>query len=132
MLEVPVIAAPMAGGPSTPELAAAVTNAGGLGFIAAGLIPAELLAQRIAAARRLTSGPLGVNLFAPQPATGSSAQFDFYASTLTDEAARYRVLLGEPRHDDDDWAAKMTSSVIYAPKWCHLPSVCRRCTRTNA
>ena len=107
MLEVPVIAAPMAGGPSTPELAAAVTNAGGLGFIAAGLIPAELLAQRIAAARRLTSGPLGVNLFAPQPASGSSAQFDVYASTLTDEAARYRVLLGEPRHDDDDWAAKM-------------------------
>lgn len=107
MLEVPVIAAPMAGGPSTPELAAAVTNAGGLGFIAAGLIPAELLAQRIAAARRLTSGPLGVNLFAPQPATGSSAQFDVYASTLTDEAARYRVLLGEPRHDDDDWAAIM-------------------------
>src|ERR1700693_11773 len=107
MLEVPVIAAPMAGGPSTPELAAAVTNAGGLGFIAAGLIPAELLAQRIAAARRLTSGPLGVNLFAPQPTTGSSAQFDVYASTLTDEAARYRILLGEPRHDDDDWAAKM-------------------------
>src|ERR1700737_1443503 len=107
MLEVPVIGAPRAGGPSTPELAAAVTNAGGLGFIAAGLIPAELLAQRIAAARRLTSGPLGVNLFAPQPTTGSSAQFDVYASTLTDEAARYRVLLGEPRHDDDDWAAKM-------------------------
>jgi nitronate monooxygenase len=107
MLKVPVIAAPMAGGPSTPELAAAVTNAGGLGFIAAGLIPAELLAQRIAAARRLTSGPLGVNLFAPQPTTGSSAQFAVYASTLTDEAARYRVLLGEPRHDDDDWAAKM-------------------------
>jgi len=37
-LDVPVIAAPMAGGPSTPELVAAVTNAGGLGFIAAGHI----------------------------------------------------------------------------------------------
>jgi nitronate monooxygenase len=37
-LDVPVIVAPMAGGPSTPELAAAATNAGGLGFIAAGLL----------------------------------------------------------------------------------------------
>jgi nitronate monooxygenase len=32
----PIVQAPMAGGPSTPELAAAVTNAGGLGFLAAG------------------------------------------------------------------------------------------------
>ena len=32
-LSVPVIAAPMAGGPSTPELAAAATNAGALGFV---------------------------------------------------------------------------------------------------
>src|ERR1700737_2747386 len=121
MLEVPVIGAPRAGGPSTPELAAAVTNAGGLGFIAAGLIPAELLAQRIAAARRLTSGPLGVNLFAPQPATGSSAQLDVFASSLVSRAMTKMI-----------GPQKWTSSVIYAPKWCHLPSVCRRCTRTNA
>jgi nitronate monooxygenase len=31
----PIIQAPMAGGPSTPELAAAVSNAGGLGSLAA-------------------------------------------------------------------------------------------------
>ncbi|MDP9345916.1 MAG: nitronate monooxygenase, partial [Actinomycetota bacterium] len=35
-LAVPVVQAPMAGGPSTAELAAAVANAGGLGFVAAG------------------------------------------------------------------------------------------------
>jgi len=37
-LDVPVIVAPMAGGPTTPELAAAGSNAGGLGFLAAFLI----------------------------------------------------------------------------------------------
>jgi nitronate monooxygenase len=70
-LDVPVIVAPMAGGPSTPELAAAATNAGGLGFIAAGLLPADAFAERIIAARKLTSGPLGVNLFGPQPSAGT-------------------------------------------------------------
>jgi nitronate monooxygenase len=40
-LSVRVLAAPMADGPSTPELAAAVTNAGGLGFLAGGRSSAE-------------------------------------------------------------------------------------------
>ena len=40
-----------------PELAAAGTNAGGLGFLAAGYLSADALAERIAAARALTSGP---------------------------------------------------------------------------
>ena len=58
-----VVLAPLAGGPSTPELAAAVANAGGLGFIAAGYLAPEELAARIERARQLTDGPLGVNLF---------------------------------------------------------------------
>jgi nitronate monooxygenase len=106
-LAVPVIVAPMAGGPSTPELAAAVTNAGGLGFIAAGLLNAEALAARVVAARKLTSGPLGVNLFVPQPSAGTPAEFKAYASALTDEAEHYGVRLGEPLNNDDDWAAKL-------------------------
>jgi nitronate monooxygenase len=55
-LSTPVLAAPMAGGPSTPELAAAVTNVGGVGFLAAGLASAEEFADNILAARKLTSG----------------------------------------------------------------------------
>ena len=34
-LPVPIVGAPMAGGVSTPELAAAVSDVGGLGFLAA-------------------------------------------------------------------------------------------------
>ena len=102
-LAVPVIVAPMAGGPSTPELAAAATNAGGLGFIAAGLLTPEALAERIVAARKLTSGPLGVNLFVPQPSAGTPTEFTAYATALAVEAERYGVGLGDPRYDDDDW-----------------------------
>jgi hypothetical protein len=36
LMEIPVVGAPLAGGSSTPELTAAVSDAGGLGFIAAG------------------------------------------------------------------------------------------------
>ncbi|UNB54474.1 nitronate monooxygenase [Mycolicibacterium sp. YH-1] len=106
-LAVPVIAAPMAGGPSTPELAAAATNAGGLGFLAAGYLTAETLAERIAAARALTSGPLGVNLFVPQASVAAHDAIHRYAATLEDEASRYHAKLGEPRYDDDHWAAKL-------------------------
>src|SRR6187397_17301 len=63
----PIVQAPMAGGYTTPELVAAVSNAGGLGSLAgAQLAPGELRGA-IAAVRRLTDRPFGVNLFAPLP-----------------------------------------------------------------
>jgi nitronate monooxygenase len=106
-LAVPIIVAPMAGGPSTPELAAAGTNAGGLGFVPAGYLTAEIFAERIAKARQLTTGPLGANLFAPQPSAGTPAAIEAYAAALAPEAQRYGAALGAPRFDDDAWAAKL-------------------------
>jgi nitronate monooxygenase len=106
-LTIPVIVAPMAGGPSTPELAAAATNAGGLGFLAAGYLTADALAERITVARRLTSGPLSVNLFAPQENIAIQGDIDCYATRLASEAARYGTEPGQPRFNDDDWIAKL-------------------------
>jgi nitronate monooxygenase len=106
-LSVRIVGAPMAGGPSTPELAAAVANAGGLGFLAAGMMSAEQLANAIVAARKLTSGVIGVNLFVPQPRQGTAEQFRVFAAALSQEAENYGVTLGQPCHDDDDWAAKL-------------------------
>ncbi|ODR15794.1 nitronate monooxygenase [Mycolicibacterium porcinum] len=103
----PVIVAPMAGGPSTPELAAAGSDAGGLGFLAAGYLTADVLAEKVTAARGLTTEPLGVNLFAPQPSAGTPEQIQAYAAELAGEAQRYGVDLGAPRYDDDAWAAKL-------------------------
>ena len=47
-LTVRIVGAPMAGGPSTPALAAAVANGGGLGFLASGMMSAQKLADAIA------------------------------------------------------------------------------------
>ncbi|MEV0356934.1 nitronate monooxygenase [Nocardia sp. NPDC050697] len=97
----PVVLAPMAGGPSTPELTAAVTDAGGLGLLAAGYLSAAQLESRIAAVRELTSGVFGVNLFAPGPPAAPAV----YAGYLAALGARFEV--GAARHDTDDWAAKL-------------------------
>src|ERR1700756_4881285 len=104
-LRLPVIAAPMAGGPSTPELVAAVSNTGGLGFLAGGFTTAQKLVESLAAARALTSGPLGVNVFVPQPTPTNTAELKGYAAALAGEAEHYGVALGEPRYADNDWDA---------------------------
>ena len=68
-IEHPVIQAPMAGGWTTPALAAAVSNAGGLGFLPATGISVEQLGAAIATTRELTDKPFGVNfLLAPAEA----------------------------------------------------------------
>src|SRR3984893_8146726 len=103
----PLIVAPMAGGPSTPQLAAAASNAGGLGMLARGLLSPDVLGERINAARGLTSAPRGVNLFVPQPSAGTQRQYTEYAKALAPEAQRYGVRIGTPRDDDDGWAAKL-------------------------
>ena len=80
----------MAVGPSTPALAAAVANAGGLGFLAAGMVSADELADSIAAARRLITGAIGVNLFVPQRRQGTVEQFRSFATALSLEARKLR------------------------------------------
>ena len=63
-LPLPIVGAPLAGGPSTPALAAAVSEAGGLGFLAAGYLTGARLEEDLLAARGLTERPFGVNVFA--------------------------------------------------------------------
>jgi nitronate monooxygenase len=69
----PILQAPMAGGPSTPELAAAVSAAGGLGNLGAAMLsPAQIL-DACASVRARTDGPFGVNLFVLPPAAAPPA-----------------------------------------------------------
>jgi nitronate monooxygenase len=103
---VPIVLAPLAGGPSTPALAAAVSEAGGLGFLGSGYLTAGRLAEDVGATRRLTREPIGVNVFmpgrpsAPQDVAG-------YAESLSGEAAAAGVRLGAGVYSDDDWDAKI-------------------------
>jgi nitronate monooxygenase len=62
-----IIQAPMGGGASTPELVAAVSEAGGLGSLAGGYLAPGAIADAVAAVRRLTGRPFAINLFAPLP-----------------------------------------------------------------
>jgi nitronate monooxygenase len=103
---VPIVLAPLAGGPSTPQLAAAVSNAGGLGFLAAGYLSAAALRDQIASARAMTTAPLGVNLFVPGLPAATAAVED-YAGRLTAVAAQAGVQLGNARFDDDAFDAKL-------------------------
>lgn len=114
-LAVPVIQAPMAGGPSTPRLAAAVSSAGGLGFLAAGYKSAGALLAEIEATRELTGAPFGVNVFVPQQSVANPYEVERYARSLAPDAARFGVALGDPRHDDDDWDAKVDVLLKEAP-----------------
>jgi nitronate monooxygenase len=106
-LKVPIVLAPLAGGPSTPELAAAVASEGGLGFVAAGYLTAAELADRIEKARSLTDGLLGVNVFAPADGPTESATYELFVDKLRAWAAPRDLPLGDPRYSDDDWQAKI-------------------------
>ncbi len=59
---IPLIQAPMAGGATTPELVAAVSNTGAVGSLAAGMMQPEELRKKIREIRRLTRRPFNVNL----------------------------------------------------------------------
>ncbi len=71
-VRLPIVQAPMAG-TSTPAMAAAVTEAGGLGSIAVGALDAERAARAIAETRAATRGPFNVNVFCHAPARRDAA-----------------------------------------------------------
>lgn len=112
----PVVLAPMAGGPSTTELAAAASGAGAFAFLAGAYLSPERLREDVAALRAATSDPFGVNVFAPSPdlpaLVGEAA---VYAELLGPWAADAGVELGRPRWDDDFFDAKVDLLVELAP-----------------
>jgi nitronate monooxygenase len=108
----PFIAAPMAGGTSTPALVQAVQEGGGLGFLAAGYKSPDAMAADIASARALNIR-FGINVFVPDqgqlpPAPDAVARLEAYRRELEPDAARYGVGLPPLRLDDDDaWQEKI-------------------------
>lgn len=87
-IDLPIIQAPMAG-VSTPEMAAAVSNAGGLGSIGVGSISAEATRQMIAEVRSRTDRPFNVNVFCHQPAVPDATREAAWLARLKPEFARY-------------------------------------------
>ncbi|HEX4134290.1 MAG TPA: nitronate monooxygenase [Bryobacteraceae bacterium] len=91
----PLIQAPLGGGPSTPALVAAVSNAGALGSLGCAYMSPEQIESAIGEIRRPTQRPFGVNLFAPctSPAI-SSAQME--AALAVTRGYRNELGLGDP------------------------------------
>src|SRR3954453_19028352 len=87
----------MAGGPSTVELARAVSDAGGLGFVAAGYRDAEAMRADLL---ELRGRPFGVNLFVPSPREVADPDaVSAYVRSLGPGT-------GPARWDDDGWGQK--------------------------
>lgn len=92
----------MAGGASSPQLVAAVSDAGGLGFLAAGYKTADGMYEEVKQVRGLTGRPFGVNLFMPQPGNADPAAVGVYRQQLAGEATWYDTPLGDPDAGRDD------------------------------
>ncbi len=107
LMEIPVVGAPLAGGSSTPQLAAAVSDAGGLGFIAAGYKTVEDVRREIGHVRARTRRAFGVNIFFPTQLAADEAAVGEYAVRLAGEAERYGVPCGEAHWSDDEWEGKV-------------------------
>ena len=82
-IEVPLLSAPMTS-ITTPELVAAVSNAGGLGILAADLMSPEEIISAAAQTKRLTDRPFGINLRIPPRDRGSLEQAEKVAYALSD------------------------------------------------
>jgi nitronate monooxygenase len=118
-IEWPIVQAPMAG-TSTPELAAAVANAGGLGSIGVGAMTAKAAGDAIRSFRAVSSRSLNVNVFCHRPArpdpareaawlehlrpefadvqgTAPAALREIYKSFITDEPMLATLLAAKPK-----------------------------------
>ncbi|MEI3606399.1 nitronate monooxygenase [Pseudogracilibacillus sp. SE30717A] len=73
-IKYPIIQAGMAGGVTTPELVAAVSNSGALGNLGAGYMSPEQMQETIKKIKQVTDKPFGVNLFIPENAEVSEEE----------------------------------------------------------
>ena len=107
-LTLPVLAAPMSGGPSTPELVVAAARAGSLGFLGGGYKEPDVLADQIAQVRA-AGVPFGVNLFAPNPVPVDPGAYEQYRRQVQQEADLYEVDLSRVpvTENDDYWQEKI-------------------------
>lgn len=87
-MRTPIIQAPMAG-VSTPAMAAAVSEAGGLGSLGVGAMDAEGARKVIRDTRALTSKPFNINLFCHPPATANAERESAWLSYLSSVFAEF-------------------------------------------
>lgn len=106
-MSIPLVAAPMSGGPTTPAMVSAATRAGALGVLAAGYKTVEAVEAEIKALRA-EGIPFGVNVFAPNPVPVDPRRYREYAAIIQAEADQFGLTLpSEPVEDNDSFNAKI-------------------------
>ena len=106
-MRLPIVLAPLAGGPTTPRLVAEASEADAFGFLAAGYLTPQRLAEELVELRSLTARPFGVNVFSPPPAPAEPETYADYADEIRQWAAGRGLPVGEPRFHDDHFAGKL-------------------------
>jgi nitronate monooxygenase len=117
----PIIQGPMGGGYTTPQLVAAVSNAGGLGSLGAYTFSPEQLVETCAKIRSMTSLPFSVNLWVPQPEEERLAFSDADFLSAAKRLAAYRKELGvadpiRPERYTQSFAAQIEALYEIAPR----------------
>jgi nitronate monooxygenase len=92
-----------------------VSDAGGLGFLAAGYLTPASFDEQLSAVEALTDQPYGVNLFLPSPRTSDLTALEAYRSSLLPLAEQLATTPGAARWDDDALPAKLDILASHRP-----------------
>lgn len=106
-MSIPLVAAPMAGGPTTPAMVLAANQAGALGMLAAGYKTVEAVDAELTKIRA-EGIPFGINLFAPNPLPVDPDRYRDYAAIVQKEADQFGLTLPlDPIEDTDKFDEKI-------------------------
>ncbi|MEZ0352249.1 nitronate monooxygenase [Mycobacterium sp. pR1184] len=106
-MSIPLVAAPMSGGPTTPAMVSAATGAGGLGMLAAGYKTVQAVEAELKSVRA-EGIPFGINLFAPNPVPVDPDRYRAYAAIIQKEAEQFGLdLPADPVEDTDQFDEKI-------------------------
>jgi nitronate monooxygenase len=97
----PIVAAPMAGGPTTPAMVCAATRAGGMGMLAAGYKSTEAVEAEIRQVRA-EDAAFGINVFAPNPLPVDPESYRTYAAIIQRDADQFGLTLPPDPIEDED------------------------------
>ena len=113
-IQLPIIQGPMTGS-DTPQLAAAVSQAGGLGMLGCGMRSPEAMAQAAAAVRAATGQPFGMNLFVQPTPAPDAAQVAAAMARLAPLYAEFGLAPEAPARWCEDFAAQLDALVAARP-----------------
>ena len=113
-IELPIIQGPMAGA-DTPRLAAAVSQAGGLGMLGCGMRSPAAMAEAAAAVRALTDKPFGMNLFVLPTPSPDSAVVQAAMARLAPLYAEFGLEPEPPERWCEDFGAQFEALIAARP-----------------